>query len=189
PLVEDPVRVEEYAETQKAPDAQAGRSVAARAGLAVNAKAAIKRSPTAGAKTRRRACIRSTSTPSSKGVYEPAGWARGTFILVPCVRGPEDSMPAFVRVEMEDRLAIVTINRPDALNALNSAVLRELSMTIEHLSMAADVGSIILTGAGDRAFVAGADLKEMVRLLALGVRRFFEAGGPHGGHKAAGNQA
>src|SRR2546429_3652387 len=85
-------------------------------------------------------------------------------------------MPAFVRVEMEDRLAIVTIDRPDALNALNSAVLRELSMTIEHLSMAADVGAIILTGAGDRAFVAGADIKEMVGLSALEMRSFSEAG-------------
>src|SRR2546421_7538231 len=98
------------------------------------------------------------------------------FILVPCVRGSEDSMPGFVRVEMEDRLAIVTINRPDSLNALNSAVLRELSMTIEHLSMAADVGVIILTGAGDRAFVAGADIKEMVGLSALEMRSFSEAG-------------
>src|SRR5438309_7465454 len=85
-------------------------------------------------------------------------------------------MPAFVRVEMEDRLAIVTINRPDSLNALNSAVLRELSMTIEHLSMAADVGAIILTGAGDRAFVAGADIKEKVGPSAL-VMRFFSGGG------------
>src|SRR5437879_13275916 len=85
-------------------------------------------------------------------------------------------MPAFVRVEMEDRLAIVTIDRPDALNALNSAVLRELSMTIEHLSMAADIGAIILTGAGDRAFVAGADIKEMVGLSALEMRSFSEAG-------------
>src|SRR5436190_5806168 len=85
-------------------------------------------------------------------------------------------MPGFVRVEMEDHLAIVTINRPDALNALNSAVLRELSMTIEHLSMAADVGAIILTGAGDRAFVAGADIKEMGGLSALGVRSLSEAG-------------
>src|SRR5437870_983408 len=85
-------------------------------------------------------------------------------------------MPAFVRVEMEDRLAIVTIDRPDALNALNSAVLRELSMTIEHLSMAEDVGAIVLTGAGDRAFVAGADIKEMVGLSALEMRSFSEAG-------------
>src|SRR5256885_377708 len=110
------------------------------------------------------------------------------FILVPCVRGPEDSMPGFVRVEMEDRLAIVTIDRPDALNALNSAVLRELSMTIEHLSMAADVGAIILTGAGDRAFVAGADIKEMVGLSALEMRSFSEAGRRLGDAMAACNK-
>jgi enoyl-CoA hydratase len=85
-------------------------------------------------------------------------------------------MPGFVRVEMEDRLAVVTINRPEALNALNSSVIRELSMTIEHLSMAADVGAIILTGAGDRAFVAGADIKEMVGLSALEMRSFAEGG-------------
>jgi len=85
-------------------------------------------------------------------------------------------MPGFVRVEMEDRLAVVTINRPEALNALNSSVVRELSMTIEHLSMAADVGAIILTGIGDRAFVAGADIKEMVGLSALEMRSFSEAG-------------
>src|SRR5439155_25911609 len=120
--------------------------------------------------------------------YEPAGGARGTFILVPGVRGPEDSMPAFVRVEMEDRLAIVTIDRPDALNALNSAVLRELSMTIEHLSMAADVGAIILTGAGDRAFVAGGDIKEMGGLSALEMRSFSGGGRRLGGTKAACNK-
>ena len=97
-------------------------------------------------------------------------------------------MPAFVRVEMEDRLAIVTIDRPDALNALNSAVLRELSMTIEHLSMAADVGAIILTGAGDRAFVAGADIKEMVGLSALEMRSFSEAGRRLGDTMAACNK-
>src|SRR2546430_7830339 len=85
-------------------------------------------------------------------------------------------MPGFIKMEMEDRLAIVTVNRPDALNALNSTVLRELSMAIEHLSMAADVGAIILTGAGDRAFVAGADIKEMVGLSALEMRSFSEAG-------------
>src|SRR5437016_14528173 len=97
-------------------------------------------------------------------------------------------MPSFVRVEMEDRLAIVAINRPDALNALNSAVLRELSMTIEHLSMAADVGAIILTGAGDRAFVAGADIKEMVGLSALVVRSLSGGGGRLGGTEGAGNK-
>jgi len=97
-------------------------------------------------------------------------------------------MPGFVRVEMEDRLAIVTVNRPDALNALNSSVLRELSMAIEHLSMAADVGAIILTGAGDRAFVAGADIKEMVGLSALEMRAFSEAGRRLGDAMAACNK-
>jgi enoyl-CoA hydratase len=85
-------------------------------------------------------------------------------------------MPGVVKTEMEDRLAIVTINRPEALNALNSRVLQELLMTIDHLSMAADVGAIILTGAGDRAFVAGADIKEMVALSALEMRAFSETG-------------
>ncbi len=85
-------------------------------------------------------------------------------------------MPSFVRVEMEDRLAIVTIDRPDALNALSSTVLRELSMAIEHLSMAQAVGAIILTGAGDKAFVAGADIKEMAGLSALEMRHLSEVG-------------
>src|SRR2546427_2233976 len=85
-------------------------------------------------------------------------------------------MPGFIKMEMEDRLAIVTVNRPDALNALNSIVLRELSMAIEHLSMATDVGAIILTGAGDRAFVAGADIKEMANLSGPGMQRFSAMG-------------
>jgi len=85
-------------------------------------------------------------------------------------------MPGFVKTEMEDRLAVVTINRPEALNALNATVLRGLSMTFEHLSMAADVGAIILTGAGDKAFVAGADIKEMAELSALEMRAFSEVG-------------
>src|SRR5207245_5237533 len=79
-------------------------------------------------------------------------------------------------------------NRPDPLNALNSAVLRELSMTSEHLAMAADIGAIILTGAGDRAFVAGADIKEMVGLSALEMRSFSEAGRRLGDTMAACNK-
>src|SRR5256886_17402829 len=110
------------------------------------------------------------------------------FIRASRGRGPEDPMPGFVRVEMEDRLAIVTINRLDALNALNSAVLRELSMTIERLSMAADIGAIILTGAEDRAFVAGADIKEMVGLTALQMRTFSDAGRRLGDAMAACNK-
>ena len=85
-------------------------------------------------------------------------------------------MPDPVRVEIEDRLAIVTINRPEALNALNASVLRALSMAIEHLSMAHAVGAIVLTGAGEKAFAAGADIKEMATLSALEMRAVSEVG-------------
>jgi len=97
-------------------------------------------------------------------------------------------MPDPVRVEMEDRLAIVTINRPEALNALNASVLRALSMAIEHLSMAQSVGAIVLTGAGEKAFAAGADIKEMVGLSALEMRAFSEAGRRLGDALAACNK-
>ncbi len=81
-----------------------------------------------------------------------------------------------VKVEMMDRLAIVTINRPEALNALSSKVVMELTMVFEHLAGAQDVGAIILTGAGDKAFVAGADIKEMVSKTGLEMQRFSELG-------------
>ncbi len=85
-------------------------------------------------------------------------------------------MPEFVKVETMDRLAIVTINRPEVLNALNSRVIQELTMAFEHLAGAHDVGAIILTGAGDKAFVAGADIKEMVSKTGLDMERFSAAG-------------
>src|SRR5437870_13208538 len=91
-----------------------------------------------------------------------------------CATG--NPMPGFVKVEMEDRFAIVTINRPDALNALNPAVLRELSMAIEHVSMAQDVGAILRTGAGDRPFAAGAGIKEMATRTGLESHRLSEVG-------------
>src|SRR3989442_779410 len=85
-------------------------------------------------------------------------------------------MPGFIKTEVEDRLAIVTVKRQDTVNALNGIMLPELSVAHEHLSMAADVGAIILTGAGDRAFVAGADIKEMANLSGLEMQRFSEMG-------------
>ena len=97
-------------------------------------------------------------------------------------------MPDLVKVEMEDRLAIVTINRPDARNALNLIVLRELAMTFEHVSMAKDIGAIILTGAGDKAFVAGADIREMANLSGLEMRGFSEIGRRLGDAMAACNK-
>src|SRR5437773_9520875 len=159
--------------------------VAARAGSARNPKVRTSRITTPTAKPRPEECIHPPGWAQYRLGYEPAGSLRRTFIPDLPLAGPEDSMPGVIKTEMEDRLAVVTINRPEALNALNSAVLRELSMTIEHLSMAADVGAIILTGAGDRAFVAGAGIKEMGGLSALEVRSFSGGGGGPGGTRGA----
>src|ERR1019366_9364028 len=65
-------------------------------------------------------------------------------------------------LEIADRIATVTINRPDKLNALNDAMMREIGSMLDELTANKAVGAIIITGAG-RAFVAGADI---VRLAA-----------------------
>ena len=58
-------------------------------------------------------------------------------------------------LEISDRIATVTINRPDKLNALNDAMMREIGAMMDELTANKAVGVIIITGAG-RAFVAGA---------------------------------
>ncbi len=66
----------------------------------------------------------------------------------------------FLKLDVADRVAIVTIDRQDKLNALNAQVINELDRMFADLATRADVGAIILTGAG-RAFVAGADIGEV----------------------------
>jgi enoyl-CoA hydratase len=62
--------------------------------------------------------------------------------------------------EVADRIATITVNRPDKLNALNDALMAELSLAIDEAVRRGDVGAVLLTGAG-RAFVAGADIGEL----------------------------
>ena len=66
-----------------------------------------------------------------------------------------------VLLEKEGHLAIVTINRPKALNALNSETLKDLDTVIEDLENDNNIYAVILTGAGEKSFVAGADIAEM----------------------------
>lgn len=66
-----------------------------------------------------------------------------------------------VILEKEEHLAIVTINRPKALNALNSETLKDLDTVIEDLEKDSNIYAVILTGAGEKSFVAGADIAEM----------------------------
>jgi enoyl-CoA hydratase len=63
-------------------------------------------------------------------------------------------------VEIADGVALITLNRPDALNALNSQLLRELATAVEKADASEKVRCIVLTGS-DKAFAAGADIKEM----------------------------
>ncbi len=68
-----------------------------------------------------------------------------------------------VTVDVEGGVAIVRINRPKALNALNRDVLKALDTAVERVEKDDAVGGVILTGTGEKAFVAGADISEMVK--------------------------
>jgi len=78
--------------------------------------------------------------------------------------------------KIEGHIAEVTINRPKALNALDSQTLEELSAIIEELANNKEVYVVILTGAGEKAFVAGADITQMKDMNALEGRAFARLG-------------
>jgi len=78
-------------------------------------------------------------------------------------------------VSVQDRIATLTVNRPDKLNALNAATIGELGAAIEEAQARDDVAAAILTGAG-RAFVAGADISELTGISALEGRRLARRG-------------
>jgi enoyl-CoA hydratase len=70
----------------------------------------------------------------------------------------------YVRVEWDGEIAVVTIDRQDKLNALNADVVRELGEVVASLRDDDAVRGVIITGAGDKAFVAGADIAELARM-------------------------
>lgn len=63
-------------------------------------------------------------------------------------------------IEIENKIETITINRPNQLNALNKVTIEELSIELERVKNDSNVRVIILTGSGEKAFVAGADIKE-----------------------------
>ena len=69
-------------------------------------------------------------------------------------------MTETVLLDRTDRVAVVTVNRPDKLNALNAQVQRDLFTVLKELESDAGVGVVVITGAGDKSFIAGADISE-----------------------------
>jgi enoyl-CoA hydratase len=81
-----------------------------------------------------------------------------------------------VEVTRQGAVAVVTVDRPEALNALDSATNRLLLAAVTELSADDSVRAVVVTGAGDKAFVAGADIAEMQGLTAEEARRFGALG-------------
>jgi enoyl-CoA hydratase len=67
-------------------------------------------------------------------------------------------------LDVQDRIATLSVNRPDKLNALNEQTIRELSAAMDEIEQRDDIGGVILTGVGEKAFVAGADIAELSKM-------------------------
>jgi enoyl-CoA hydratase len=78
--------------------------------------------------------------------------------------------------EKKSAIAHLTINRPKALNALNQLTLKEISAALEDASADAAIRGLILTGAGEKAFVAGADIREIAEISGLQATTFARYG-------------
>ena len=81
-----------------------------------------------------------------------------------------------VLTQREGGVATVTVNRPDVLNALDAATVSGLTAVMSELRDDDGVRAVVLTGAGERAFVAGADINELSRLDPLTARTMAERG-------------
>lgn len=82
----------------------------------------------------------------------------------------------YINIDVKNYIGTITINRPDALNAMNPEVVNELKKSVEQCIDDDVVGVIILTGAGDKAFVAGADIKAMQKMSSRQALEFSREG-------------
>jgi enoyl-CoA hydratase/3-hydroxyacyl-CoA dehydrogenase len=108
-------------------------------------------------------------------VNEQAARSKGTF-KVPDIltKQKETGIPwdlETVRLTKDDNIAIITMNRPEAMNALNSKVLSDLNDIVDSVQKDNDITAVIITGEG-KAFVAGADIKEMMDKNPIEARKF-----------------
>lgn len=84
-------------------------------------------------------------------------------------------MYQFLTFEVAERIAVITVNRPDKLNALNDATIAELGRAIDEANAREDVAGVLLTGAG-RSFIAGADISELESQSPLEAQRRARVG-------------
>jgi enoyl-CoA hydratase len=82
----------------------------------------------------------------------------------------------FIKIDVENYIATITINRPEALNAMNKVVVAELKKAMENCVENDDVNVIVITGAGEKAFVAGADIKAMQKMSGREALEFSREG-------------
>ena len=94
------------------------------------------------------------------------------FLLINCLFTLETQ---FIKYEEEGTTAIITINRPKALNALNTQVLEELNKTLDIIDIK-KIKALIITGSGEKSFVAGADISEMSMLTKKDAEAFSKKG-------------
>ncbi|MFA7289502.1 MAG: enoyl-CoA hydratase-related protein [Melioribacteraceae bacterium] len=78
--------------------------------------------------------------------------------------------------ELRENILIITINRPEKLNALNGDLLKELSEIFLDVKERGEIHAVIITGAGEKAFVAGADINELNKLEPIKAKEFAEFG-------------
>ena len=81
-----------------------------------------------------------------------------------------------LKLVIKDEVGIITIDREKSLNALNKQVLKEILKTLNKFIKSKDVKVICITGSGDKAFIAGADIKEMSKLDPKGASNFVKLG-------------
>jgi enoyl-CoA hydratase len=84
-----------------------------------------------------------------------------------------------LQTDLQDGNLVITINRPDKLNALNKDVIQELGNAIDEVYSNAEIKTVIITGAGEKAFVAGADISEFTSLDAAGGEGLARKGQEH----------
>ena len=78
----------------------------------------------------------------------------------------------YIQIDLQNDIAILKINRPEALNAMNLDVIHELTRAIDLISVDQGVKVLIITGAGERSFCAGADISFMVDIDAVTAEKY-----------------